>query len=79
VAYRLQTVTDGNRCFLPVEERRVVSSLLQAFPEDVAAALDGAPPPRRDLVLPKVVELSDGKAIYDENQSRKHPDWTYRA
>jgi len=79
VAFRLETVTDGNRCYLPVEERRVVSSLLQAFPEDVAAALDGVPPPRRDLALPKVVDLVDGKAIYDENQSRKQPDWTYRA
>jgi NADH-quinone oxidoreductase subunit F len=79
VAFRLETCTDGNRCYLPVEERRVISSLLQAFPEDVVAALDGAPLPRRDLVLPKVVDLVGGKALYDENQSRKQPDWTYRA
>jgi hypothetical protein len=79
VAFRLETVTDGNRCYLPVEERRVISSLLQDFPEEVAAALDGAPAPRRDLVLPKVVDLVGGKATYDENQSRKQPDWTYRA
>jgi len=79
VAFRLETCTDGNRCYLPVEERRVVSSILKAFPEEVAAALDGQPVPSRDLVLPKIVELTDGRAIYDDTQPLKQPDWTYRA
>jgi NADH-quinone oxidoreductase subunit F len=79
IAFRLETCTDGNRCYLPVEERRVVSSILQAFPEEVAAALDGQPPPSRNLLLPKIVELKDGRALYDENQPFKQPDWTYRA
>jgi NADH:ubiquinone oxidoreductase subunit F (NADH-binding) len=79
IAFRLQTCTDGNRCYLPVEERQVISSLLQAFPEEVAEALDGTPLPSRSLVLPKVVELEGGRAIYDERQVLKQPDWTYRA
>jgi len=78
VAYRLSTVTDGNRCYLPVEERRVIASILQAFPEDVAAALSGEGLPARGLVLPKIVDMADGKVVYDESQSRKQPDWTYR-
>ena len=77
VAYRLDTVTDGNRCYLPVEERRVVASILQAFPQDVAAALAGEGLGRRGLVLPKIVDLADGTVVYDESQSRKQPDWTY--
>jgi NADH:ubiquinone oxidoreductase subunit F (NADH-binding) len=79
VAFRLETVTDGNRCYLPVEERRVVSSLLQAFPDEVAAALEGQPLALRDLVLPKVVDIVDGKALFDERQALKQPDWTYGA
>ena len=79
VAYRLATVTDGNRCYLPVEERRVISSILQAFPEDVAAALSGEGPEPRGLVLPKIVDLVDGTVVYDDMQARKQPDWTYRA
>jgi NADH-quinone oxidoreductase subunit F len=79
IAFRLGTVTDGNRCYLPVEERRVVSSLLQAFPDEVAAALAGEPYPRRDLLLPKIVDLVDGKVVLDERQPLKQPDWTYRA
>src|SRR5215218_9161970 len=30
----LERVTDGNRCFLAVEERQVVSSIMRAFPEE---------------------------------------------
>jgi NADH-quinone oxidoreductase subunit F len=79
MAYRLATVTDGNRCYLPVEERRVISSILRAFPEDVAAALSGEAPKSRGLVLPKIVDLVDGTVVYDETQALKQPDWTYRA
>ncbi|MGH9112037.1 MAG: NADH-ubiquinone oxidoreductase-F iron-sulfur binding region domain-containing protein [Acidimicrobiales bacterium] len=77
IAYRLRTVTDGNRCYLPVQEQRVISSLLQTFPGDVAAALGGQPPAGRGLDVPKLVDLADGRATYDERQSHKRADWTY--
>jgi NADH-quinone oxidoreductase subunit F len=78
LAYRLATVTDGNRCYLPVQEQRVVGSILTAFADEVNDALDGAPRPARGFVLPKLVDLADGVATYDERQARKQPDWTYR-
>jgi NADH-quinone oxidoreductase subunit F len=77
LAFRLQTCTDGNRCYLPVQEQQVVSSILQAFPDEVAAALDGVPAPARGMLVPKLVDLADGRATYDERQARKRPDWTY--
>jgi NADH-quinone oxidoreductase subunit F len=77
MAYRLSTCTDGNRCYLPVQEQRVVTSLVQAFPGEVAAALDGRPPRPRGLPLPKIAELGNGQVTYDERQARKQPDWTY--
>jgi NADH-quinone oxidoreductase subunit F len=74
----LTKVTDGNRCALPVEERDVVSSTLRAFPEEFAEHLEQGRCPRpRDLVLPKIVDLRDGRVTYDERQARKRPDWTY--
>lgn len=79
IAFRLATCTDGNRCYLPVEERRVVASLLQAFPEDVADALSGAVTSWRGLVVPKIDDFVDGAVIYDERQPLKQPDWTFRA
>lgn len=77
LAFRLQTCTDGNRCYLPVQEQQVVSSILQAFPGEVAEALDGQPRPSRGMVVPKLVEVAGGRVTYDERQSRKRPDWTY--
>ena len=76
LAYRLRTVTDGNRCYLPVQEQRVVGSIVTAFADEVNAALDGRPLPRRGVVLPKLVELAGGVAPYDERQALKQPDWT---
>ena len=77
VAYRLRTVTDGNRCYLPVQEQRVVGSILTAFADEVNDALDRVPLPRRGLRVPKLVDLAGGVATYDERQARKQPDWTY--
>jgi NADH-quinone oxidoreductase subunit F len=79
IAFRLQTCTDGNRCYLPVEERQVIMSLLRAFPDEVAGALGGEPVPSRDLVLPKIVDISRGQVHYDTRQADKQPDWTYRS
>jgi NADH:ubiquinone oxidoreductase subunit F (NADH-binding) len=77
IGARLRNVTDGNRCYLPVEEQRLIASLLRAFPEEFVDALDGIVPAPRGLPAPKLVEVSDGVARYDERQSRKRPDWTY--
>ncbi len=78
IAYRLQTVTDGNRCYLPVQEQRVVGSILTAFLAEVDDAIDGRLVPERGFVLPKLVDLAGGVATYDERQALKQPDWTYR-
>jgi NADH:ubiquinone oxidoreductase subunit F (NADH-binding) len=76
---RLQMVADGNRCYLPIQEQTVVSSVLRTFPEDFAAHLEGpCPSSRGGVPTPKVVDLADGVATYDVDQDRKQPDWTYR-
>ena len=74
---RLLIVADGNRCFLPVQEQRVVSSILRRFPEDVVAHLERGCPRPREIPVPKIVDLADGQVVYDERQARKRPDWTY--
>jgi NADH-quinone oxidoreductase subunit F len=74
----LGRVTDANRCYLPVEERLVVESILRAFPDEIAQHLGtGSCPRPRHLPIPKLVDLRDGKAVYDERQEHKLPDWTY--
>ncbi len=74
----LAKVTDGNRCYLAVEEQQVVASILRTYPEEFAEHLElGRCPRPRPLALAKLVDLVPGRAVYDERQYRKRPDWTY--
>jgi len=78
IAERLRSVTDGNRCALPVEEQAVVASLLRSFPEEFADHLEGQRcPGRHNLPIPKIVDIAKGVATFDLRQARKQPDWTY--
>jgi NADH:ubiquinone oxidoreductase subunit F (NADH-binding) len=76
IGARLDIVTDANRCFLGAQEQLVMGSLLRHFPEEFAAHLEGAEP-APEVPVPKLVDIRDGVAIYDERQARKRPDWTY--
>lgn len=74
----LERVTDGNRCYLAVEEQSVVSSVLRAFPDEFAEHLELQRCPRRaERSIPKLVDLTNGRATYDESFWRKRPDWSY--
>jgi len=74
----LRTVTDSNRCFLGTEVQRVVSSVLRLFPEDVTAHLEGRPMTERDVLVPKIADISAaGTVTFDERHRLKLPDWTY--
>ena len=76
IGERLLGITDQNRCFLGEEEQRVIASLLRTFPEDFTAELEGAPL-LDPLPVPKIIDIHEGSALYDERQMRKQPDWTY--
>jgi NADH:ubiquinone oxidoreductase subunit F (NADH-binding) len=74
----LSKVTDGNRCYLAVEEQAVVSSIMRAFADEFDEHLTlGRCPRPRTIVFPKIVDVRDGTVVYDETVHRKQPDWTY--
>ena len=78
IAGWLVHVTDGSRCYLAMEERIVVSSILRAFPEEFTEHIElGRCPRPRHLPIPKLIDLADGRADYDGSFWRKQPDWTY--
>jgi NADH-quinone oxidoreductase subunit F len=78
IGERLRVVADGNRCYLPVQERTMISSVLERFPEDFAAHLEGrCLSDRAEIPTPKILDLLDGVVTYDPQQERKRPDWTY--
>jgi NADH-quinone oxidoreductase subunit F len=54
----LTKVTDGNRCFLAVEEQQMVASVLRTFPEEFAEHLESGRCPRpRPVELPLLTDL----------------------
>ena len=50
-------MTDGNRCYLPVQEQRVIGSVLANCVDEINAALDGVAPTLRGLEVPKLTDL----------------------
>ena len=78
IGARLRSVTDQTRCYLAAEEQAMIASILREFPEEFALHLDGrcSVAPRR-IDAPKLVDIADGVATYDQRQARKQPDWTY--
>ena len=76
IGQRLRDVTNQNRCFLGEEEQRVISSLLRRFPEEFTSEVVSVAS-LETLPIPKIVDIRDGVALYDEAQQRKQPDWTY--
>jgi NADH-quinone oxidoreductase subunit F len=79
IEHWLGVVADGNRCFLPVEEQQLVGSILRAFPGDFETHLRGPCTRPHRAIVPKLVDIADGRALFDEEQMRKRPDWTYEA
>jgi NADH:ubiquinone oxidoreductase subunit F (NADH-binding) len=73
----LANVADANRCSLPVEAQQLVPSLLAEFADDFTAHAAGSCALRHDLVLPKIVDIDEGVALFDERQAEKRADWTY--
>ena len=69
IGARLETVTDANRCYLGTQEQLVIASFLRAFPEDFVGHLERRDP-ARSVPVPKLVDLADGVAVYDERQAR---------
>jgi NADH:ubiquinone oxidoreductase subunit F (NADH-binding) len=74
----LRTVTDGNRCALPQETQNVIGGLLTQFPEEFVVGIEGGSGlAARGLQMPKLIDIVDGQAIYDERYQYKQMDWTY--
>ena len=78
LANRCQSVTDQNRCYLPVGHALVVRSALDAFRSEFTDRLKGSCQ-HDDVPLPKITDIDDdtGAVILDETYDRKRLDWSY--
>ncbi|MHB8467103.1 MAG: NADH-ubiquinone oxidoreductase-F iron-sulfur binding region domain-containing protein [Acidimicrobiales bacterium] len=81
IGERLRTVTDQTRCYLATEEQVLIASILERFAEEFAVHLEGrcSKEVSRPMIAPKIVDLLDGVVTWDDHQTAKQPDWTYRA
>jgi NADH-quinone oxidoreductase subunit F len=73
----LATVADGARCNLPYQQQAVIGSILELFDDEVAQHRDKTGAPSAPTLIAAIHELADGRAVLDERQAAKQPDWTY--
>jgi hypothetical protein len=76
---RLALVTEGARCNLATQQQVVVGSVLERFPEVVAAHAEGDARSVEPQLVAPIVDLVDGRAVLDDAQRTKQPDWTHDA
>lgn len=76
---RTDTVTDQNRCYLPVGAALVMRSTLDAFPEAFERHIGRAADRSVDVPVPKITALDTaaGTVEYDAGYDRKRSDWSY--
>src|SRR5581483_7580384 len=74
---RVTTVGDEARCALAGQQQRVVGSLLALFPDAVRAHLEDAAVPDDPVLIAALLDIVDGRAVIDERQRTKLPDWTF--
>lgn len=74
---RAATVSERARCYLAQQHEAVATSILDRFPDDVAAHLEGTAPEVEPVLVAELVEVSGGTATVDERHRDKQPDWTF--
>ncbi len=74
----MERVTDGARCNLAYQIQAVVQSLLERFPESIERAGEGygAATHRAVPMVAEILDIVAGRAVLDESQRRKQPDWS---
>jgi NADH-quinone oxidoreductase subunit F len=76
---RSHTVTDQNRCYLPVGSQLVVGSAVAAFTEEFVAQVESGEPTAADLPVPLIEHIDEatGTVTYHERYHLKRSDWSY--
>ena len=66
--------TNQNRCFLPTQESLLIPSIINAFPSEFKAHIEGNRDPReRDLILPKLHEYDEDACAFTYDDPAKFP------
>jgi NADH:ubiquinone oxidoreductase subunit F (NADH-binding) len=74
---RTETVTDQNRCYLPVGAALLVRSTVDRFAEEFFAHVGTPSDPAVAVGVPKIATLDDRGITLDPDYHRKRSDWSY--
>ncbi|MEX1164801.1 MAG: NADH-ubiquinone oxidoreductase-F iron-sulfur binding region domain-containing protein [Nitriliruptor sp.] len=76
---RSHTVTDQNRCYLPVGSQALVGSAVDAFVDEFVATVEAGEPTPADLPVPLIEHIDEatGTVTFQERYHLKQPDWSY--
>ncbi len=74
---RIGTVADRSRCFLATQQQVVLESILEQFPEEFDAHVEGRAEPTAPELISELLDIRDGKAMLDVRHLDKKPDWSY--
>lgn len=76
---RAQTVTDQNRCYLPVGSQLMVGSTVEAFVDEFVATVERGEPTPAGLPTPLIEHIDEdtGVVTFHERYHLKQPDWSY--
>ena len=75
----LATVTDSARCNLAYQQHDVVDSILALFHDSFRDHVNDTVLPAEPELIAPIVDIVDGRAVLDDRQLSKQPDWTYDA
>jgi NADH:ubiquinone oxidoreductase subunit F (NADH-binding) len=78
---RTETVTDLNRCYLPVGAALLIRSTLDQFDDAFDAHIGQASDPAVAVEVPKITGWDDAQGAFalDGDYRRKRSDWSYEA
>ena len=74
---RVDTVTDGARCYLASQHQNVLASLLDLYADDVEAHVSGAVEGVEPALIAELLDIDGDVAAWDERHREKQPDWSY--
>jgi NADH:ubiquinone oxidoreductase subunit F (NADH-binding) len=74
---RIGTVADSARCNLALQHQLVVGDIRRLFPDQARAHTHVDARPVEPELIAAIVDIEDGRAVLDERQRTKQPDWTH--
>jgi NADH-quinone oxidoreductase subunit F len=76
---RVGTVADSARCNLALQHQLVLQSIEQLHPGAMHAHVHADARPVPPELIAAIIDVEDGRAVLDERQREKQPDWTFDA